>query len=55
MMGTKYYLSHVSSRDGKAESMALSSYEAIKSAKLEKNLLVIGSDGTAVMTGKSAK
>ena len=46
-MGSKCYLLHVSPQDGKAESIA-SSHK-----KLGKNLLVIGFDGTTVMTGHS--
>ena len=53
MMGSVYYLSHVSSQHGKNKSIVSSLYEAIKSTELEKNLQVIGSDGTAVMTGHS--
>ena len=53
MVGSEHYLSHVSSQDDKAESIALSLYEAIKSSELEKNLQVIGCDGTAVVTGHS--
>ena len=51
--GSEYYLFHVSSQDGKAESIALSLYEAFRSTELVKNLEIIGFDGTAVMTGHS--
>ena len=47
MVGSDYYLSYVSPQDGKADSIA-SDHQKYK---LEKNLQVTGSDGTAVMTG----
>ena len=48
MVDSECYLSHVSSQDGKAESIASSLCEAIRSTELEKNLQVIGSDAVAL-------
>ena len=53
MVGSENFLPHVSPQDGKAESMASSLYAAMRSTKLEKDLQLIGSDVTAVMTAHS--
>ena len=49
MVGSEYCLSHISPIDGKGESIASSHYKY----RTEKNLQGIGSDGRAVITGRS--
>ena len=48
-----FYLSHVMPEDGTGYKIATSVYSAIKDTALEQKLKIVGSDGTAVMTGKS--
>ena len=48
-----FYLSHVMPEDGTGYKIATSVYSAIKDTSLEQKLKIVGSDGTAVMTGKS--
>ena len=48
-----FYLSHVMPEDGTEYKTATSVYSAIKDTALEQKLKIVGSDGTAVMTGKS--
>ena len=48
-----FYLSHVMPEDGTRYEIATSVYSAIKDAALEQKLKIVGSDGSAVMTGKS--
>ena len=48
-----FYLSHVMPEDGTGYKIPTSVYSAIKDTALEQKLKVAGSDGTAVMTGKS--
>ena len=47
-----FYLSHVMPEDGTGYKIATSIYSAIKDTALEQKLKIVGSDGTAVMTGK---
>ena len=47
------YLSHVMPEDGTGYKIATSVYSAIKDTALEQRLKIVGSDGTAIMTGKS--
>ena len=48
-----FYLSHVMPEDGTGYKIATSVYSAIKDTALEQKLKIVGSHGTAVMTGKS--
>ena len=48
-----FYLSHVMAEDGARYGIAASVYSAIKDTALKQKLKIVGSDGTAVMTGKS--
>ena len=48
-----FYLSHVMPEDGTGYKIATSVYSAIKDTAQEQKLKVVGSDGIAVMTGKS--
>ena len=48
-----FYLSHVMPEDGTGYKIATSVYSAIKDTALEQKLKIVGSDETAVMTGKS--
>ena len=48
-----FYFSHVMPEDGTGYKIATSVYSTIKVAALEQKLKIVGSDGTAVMTGKS--
>ena len=48
-----FYLSHVMPEDGTGYKITTSVYSAIKDTALEQKLKIVGSDGTAVMTGKS--
>ena len=50
-----FYLSHVMPEDGTGYKIATSVYSAIKDTALKQKLKIIGSDGTAVMTGKKQK
>ena len=50
-----FYFSHVMPEDGTGYKIATSVYSAIKDIALEQKLKIIGSDGTAVMTGKSKR
>lgn len=45
------YLTHFSPTDGKGESIALGVHQFVEGTPLEKNLKIVGVDGTAVMTG----
>ena len=48
-----FYLSHVMPENGTGYKITTSVYSAIKDSALEQKLKIVGSDGTAVMTGKS--
>ena len=48
-----FYLSHVMPEDGNGYKTATSVYSAIKDTALKQKLKIVGSDETAVMTGKS--
>ena len=48
-----FYLSHVTPEDGTGYKIATSVYSAIKDTALGQKLKIVGSDGTAVMIGKS--
>ena len=48
-----FYLSYVMPEDGTGYKIATSVYSAIKDTALEQKLKIVGSDGTAVMSGKS--
>ena len=48
-----FYLSHVMPEDETGYKIATSVYSAIKGTALEQKLKIVGSDGTAVMIGKS--
>ena len=48
-----FCLSHVMPEDGTGYKIATSVYSAIKDTALEQKLKIVGSDGTAVMPGKS--
>ena len=48
-----FYLSHVMPEDGTGYKIATLVYSAIKDIALKQKLKIVGSDGTAVMTGKS--
>ena len=48
-----FYLSHVMPEDGSGYKIATSVYSAIKDTALEQKLKIVGSYGTAVMTGKA--
>ena len=45
------YLTHVTTEDGRGRTIARCIYSAIKTTDLEDKLAIIGSDGTATMTG----
>ena len=47
----EFYLSHVTPETGTGLYIAQSIYKAVKDTELESNLCIIGSDGTATMTG----
>ena len=47
-----FYLPHVMPEDGTSYKIATSVYSAIKDRALEQKLKIVGSHGTAVMTGK---
>ena len=47
----EFYLNHVTPADGKGKSIAEAIYEAIEGTAVEDKLTIIGSDGTATMTG----
>ena len=47
----EFYLSHVTPETGTGLYIAQSIYKAVKDTELELNLSIIGSDGTATMTG----
>ena len=48
-----FYLSHVMPEDKTGYQIVTSVYFAIKDTALEQKLKIVGSDGTAVMTGKN--
>ena len=48
-----FYLSRVMPENGTEYKIATSVYSAIKDTALEQKLKIVGSDGTAVMTGKA--
>ena len=50
-----FYLSHVTPEDGTGYKISRSVYSAIKDTALEQKLKIVGSDGTAVKTGKSKR
>ena len=47
-----YYLTHVSPEDGKGRTIAQNLLGSIRSTELEDRLAIVGTDGTACMTGK---
>ena len=47
----EFYLSHVTPETGTGLYIAQSIYKAVKDTERESNLSIIGSDGTATMTG----
>ena len=47
-----YYLTHVSLEDGKGRTIAQKLFDFIRGAELEDRLAIVGTDGTACMTGK---
>lgn len=47
----EFYLTHVSPEDGKGKTIAQAIYTALEHTLLKEKLAVIGSDGTATMTG----
>ena len=47
----EFYLSHLTPDTGKGSDVAAAIYKLIESTTLQGNLRVIGSDGTAAMTG----
>ena len=49
----EFYLSHVISEAGTGLYIAQSIYKAVKDTEHESNLSIIGSDGTATMTGST--
>ena len=49
----EFYHSHVTPKDAKGSSIAQAHYAMIKGTEMNKNLFVIGSDGTATMTSSS--
>ena len=50
----EFYLSHVTTEDGTNRGIAKCIYNEIKGTSLESNLCIIGSDGTATMTGNKS-
>ena len=50
-----FYLSHVTPEDGTGYKIATSVYSAIKDTALVQKLKIVGSDETAVVTGKSKR
>ena len=50
-----FYLLHVMLENGSGYKVATSVYSAIKNTSLEQKLKIVGSDGSAVMTGKSKR
>ena len=48
----EYYLSHFSTEDGKGRTIAQKIFNTIANTKLHDKLTVVGTDGTAAMTGK---
>ena len=48
-----FYLSHIMPEDGTGYKIKTSVYSAIKDMALKQKLKIVGSEGTAVMTGKS--
>ena len=51
----EFYHSHVTPKDAKGSSIAQALYATIKGTEMNKNLFVIGSDGTMTMTSSSKK
>ena len=49
----EFYYSHVTYKNAKGSIIAQALYATIKGTDMNKNLLVIGSDGTATMTSSS--
>ena len=47
----EFYLTHVNPENGRGKSIAAAIYDAIRETSLDGKLIVIGSDGTASMTG----
>ena len=47
-----YYLSHFSPEDGKGRTIAKKLFDSFKDTKLERKLAIVGTNGTASMTGK---
>ena len=47
----EFYLAHFSPVNGKGKTIASNLFDIIKNTALQEKLLVVGSDGTAVMTG----
>lgn len=48
----EYYLTHLTPINGKGRTIAEDIYKALKDTELEHNLSIVGTDGTASMTGK---
>ena len=48
----EYYLSHFSTEDGKGRTIAQKIFNTISNTELHDKLTVVGTDGTAAMTGK---
>ena len=48
----EYYLSHFSTEDGKGKTIAQKIFNTIANTELHDKLTVVGTDGTAAMTGK---
>ena len=46
------HLTHFSVEDGKEITVGKAIYKEVKNTDLQKSLLIVGSDGTAIMTGK---
>ena len=51
-MSGEYYLSHFSTEDGKGRTIAQKIFNTIANTELHDKLTVVGTDGTAAMTGK---
>ena len=47
-----YYLSHFSLKDGKSRTITKKLFEAFKGTELELKLAIVGTNGTASVTGK---
>jgi len=47
-----YYLTHFSPEDGKSRTIAQKLFDSTRGTELEDRLAIVGTDGTACMTGK---